>query len=39
MLKTIVKYTNTDIYSSTNTNMDPWMDWEDLITSHYFLIA
>ncbi|HJN06581.1 MAG TPA: hypothetical protein QF480_08190 [Bacteroidales bacterium] len=26
MLKTIVKYTNTDIYSSTNTNMDPWMD-------------
>ena len=26
MLQTIVKYTNTDIYASTNTNMDPWMD-------------
>ncbi len=25
MLKTIVKYVNTDIYASTNTNMDPWM--------------
>lgn len=26
MLKTIVRYTNTDIYASTNTNMDPWME-------------
>ena len=26
MLQTIVKYTNTDIYASTNTNMDPWME-------------
>ena len=25
MLQTIVKYVNTDIYASTNTNMDPWM--------------
>jgi len=25
MLKTIVKFVNTDIYASTNTNMDPWM--------------
>ena len=26
MLQTIVKYINTDIYASTNTNMDPWME-------------
>lgn len=26
MLQTIVRYTNTDIYASTNTNMDPWME-------------
>ena len=26
MLRTIVKYVNIDIYASTNTNMDPWMD-------------
>ncbi len=26
MLKTIVKYTNTDIYANPNTNLDPWMD-------------
>lgn len=26
MLKTIVKFVNTDIYASTNTNMDPWME-------------
>ena len=26
MLTTILRYTNTDIYSSTNTNMDPWME-------------
>jgi len=26
MLQTIVKFVNTDIYASTNTNMDPWMD-------------
>lgn len=26
MLQTIVKYSNTDIYASTNTNMDPWME-------------
>jgi tetratricopeptide (TPR) repeat protein len=25
MLKTIVKFVNTNIYASTNTNMDPWM--------------
>jgi hypothetical protein len=26
MLQTIVRYTNTDIFASTNTNLDPWMD-------------
>ena len=26
MLTTILRYNNTDIYSSTNTNMDPWME-------------
>jgi hypothetical protein len=26
MLSTILRYNNTDIYSSTNTNMDPWME-------------
>jgi len=26
MLKTITKYVNTDIYASTNTNMDPWLE-------------
>ncbi len=26
MIRTIVRYTNTDIYASTNTNMDPWME-------------
>lgn len=26
MLRTIVRYTNTDIYASTNTNLDPWME-------------
>jgi len=26
MLTTILRYSNTDIYSSTNTNMDPWME-------------
>ncbi len=26
MLKTILRYNNTDIYSSTNTDMDPWME-------------
>lgn len=26
MLQTIVKYVNTDIYASTNTNLDPWME-------------
>ncbi len=25
MLQTIVKYVNIDIYASTNTNLDPWM--------------
>lgn len=24
MLRTIVKYTNTNIYANPNTNMDPW---------------
>lgn len=27
MLTTILRYNNTDIYSSTNTNMDPWLEW------------
>jgi tetratricopeptide (TPR) repeat protein len=26
MIKTILRYTNTDIYASTNTNMDPWLE-------------
>lgn len=26
MLTTILRYNNTDIYSSTNTNMDPWLE-------------
>jgi len=26
MLKTILRYTNTDIYSSPNTNYDPWLE-------------
>ncbi len=26
MLRTIVKFTNTDIYANPNTNLDPWMD-------------
>ena len=26
MLQTIVKFVNTDIYASTNTSMDPWME-------------
>jgi len=26
MLKTILRYTNTDIYASPNTNMDPWLE-------------
>jgi len=26
LLKTILRYTNTDIYASTNTNMDPWLE-------------
>ncbi|MBC8319490.1 MAG: tetratricopeptide repeat protein [Bacteroidetes bacterium] len=26
MLQTIVKFTNTNIYASTNTNMDPWLE-------------
>ncbi len=26
MLRTIVRYTNTNIYASPNTNMDPWME-------------
>lgn len=25
-LKTILRYTNTDIYASPNTNLDPWME-------------
>jgi len=25
-LKTILKYNNTDIYASPNTNFDPWLD-------------
>ena len=26
MLKTIIKFTNTDIYANPNTNLDPWME-------------
>lgn len=26
MLNTILRYTNTDIYASPNTNMDPWLE-------------
>jgi len=26
LLKTILRYTNTDIYASPNTNMDPWLE-------------
>lgn len=26
LLKEILKFHNTDIYASTNTNMDPWLD-------------
>lgn len=26
MLRTIVKYTNTDIYANPNTNLDPWLE-------------
>ena len=26
MIETILRYTNTDIYASTNTNMDPWLE-------------
>ncbi len=26
LLKSIIKYANIDVYASTNTNMDPWMD-------------
>lgn len=26
MLTTILRYSNTDIYSSTNTDMDPWLE-------------
>lgn len=26
MLKTIMRYKNTDIYSSPNTNYDPWLE-------------
>jgi len=25
-LTTIIRYSNTDIYASTNTNFDPWME-------------
>lgn len=25
-LTTIIRYNNTDIYASTNTNLDPWLD-------------
>ncbi len=25
-LKTILRYTNTDIYANPNTNMDPWLE-------------
>lgn len=25
-LTTIIRYNNTDIYASTNTNMDPWLE-------------
>jgi tetratricopeptide (TPR) repeat protein len=26
LLSTILRYSNTDIYASTNTNMDPWFE-------------
>lgn len=26
LLKTILRYSNTDIYASPNTNMDPWFE-------------
>lgn len=26
MLRTIVRYTNIDIYANPNTNMDPWLE-------------
>ncbi len=26
LLRSIIKYSNIDIYASPNTNMDPWMD-------------
>ena len=26
LLQTILRYSNTDIYASTNTNMDPWLE-------------
>ena len=26
MLRTIVKFTNTDIYANPNTNLDPWLE-------------
>ncbi len=26
ILRNILKYSNIDIYASTNTNMDPWLD-------------
>ena len=26
LLRSILKYSNIDVYASTNTNMDPWMD-------------
>jgi tetratricopeptide (TPR) repeat protein len=26
LLKTILRYSNTDIYASPNTNMDPWLE-------------
>ena len=26
LIQTILRYTNTDIYASTNTNMDPWLE-------------
>lgn len=26
LLSTILRYTNTDIYASPNTNMDPWLE-------------
>ncbi len=26
LIRTILRYSNTDIYASTNTNMDPWLE-------------